>query len=86
MATGSLIEWQGKHFTGSAPAEDRKQWAARVALRRSRGFTREGDTVYVSTSEGLNGARAAVLGVALEVLLAALVTGAWLLWRSLRWQ
>lgn len=77
MATRTLIDLQGDVFSSESWARNDPE----AHLRRSRGFVRQGDTIYVSTGAGLNGAKAAVLGIALEAACAAGVVGLWLLWR-----
>jgi hypothetical protein len=55
----------------------------RVGLRRERGFDLDGDAVSVRTVSGLSGARATMVALALETVLAVGVCGALLVWRWL---
>lgn len=84
MATRALTDLQGRSYPSPSPAEGWLHPTVTAEMRRSRGFMRDGGTVYVSTRAGLNGAKAAVLGIALEAVLAAGIYGAWLLWRVVR--
>lgn len=84
MATRAMTEMQGLNFTGPSPTEGWIHTVAPSRLRRSRGFMHEGDTVYVSTQIGLNGAKAAFTALALQAGMAAGVYGVWLLWHLTR--
>lgn len=54
------------------------------SLRKSRGFTVEPDSAYVSTESGLRGARAALIGIGLEALAVGCVLCIWLVKLAVR--
>ncbi len=84
MATRALISLQGESFTSDFASEYAVRPDREPRLRRSRGFVREGDTVYVSTGAGLSGAKAAVLSIALEAAVVGSLCCLWQLWRLAR--
>lgn len=54
------------------------------SLRKSRGFVVEPDSAYVSTKSGLQGARAALIGIGIEAVAVGCVLCIWLVRLAVR--
>lgn len=78
MATHVFIHLHPAELETSPAYETRPEAGIPIGLRRSSGFVRAGDTVYVRTSAGLSTARGVLVAIGLQWLLAA---GALLLWQ-----
>jgi hypothetical protein len=81
MATRAHVRLQGEGFTVDFGSEIAMRPGVEAGLRRSRGFGREGGKLVVSTGAALNGAKGALLGIALEATCVAGLYCLWQIWR-----
>lgn len=84
MAVHAHVRAQVRGFSTTLRPEDLEIPLPPPSLRRSRGFSTEPDTTYVSTKSGLQGARAALIGIGLEAVAVGCVLCIWLVRLAVR--
>lgn len=84
MAVHGLIQQQ--YWTNRTPVrpEDLEIPLPPPTLRKARGFSIEPDSTYVSTKAGLQGARAALIGIGIEAVAVGCVLCIWLVRLAVR--
>lgn len=84
MAVHGLLREQHRERRTTVLPEDLEIPLPPPSLRKSRGFTIEPDSTYVSTESGLRGARAALIGIGLEAVAVGCVLCIWLVRLAVR--
>ena len=84
MASGVLHQTEVEAFGVSMPTDSCS--LAKLGSSRSEdsAFTSDEDGLYISTAEGLKGAKAALMAIGLEAAAAFFLYGIWQAWRILR--
>ena len=84
MATQVLKQAEVEEFRASITTDACSLPELVSSLCEDSAFTREADGLYISTAEGLKGAKAAMMAIGLEAAAAFFLYAIWQVWRILR--
>ena len=84
MATQVLKQAEVEEFRASITTDACSLPELASFLCEDSAFTREADGLYISTAEGLKGAKAAMMAIGLEAAAAFFLYAIWQVWRILR--
>ncbi len=84
MATQVLKQAEVEEFRASITTDACSLPELASSLCEDSAFTREADGLYISTAEGLKGAKAAMMAIGLEAAAAFFLYAIWQVWRILR--
>jgi hypothetical protein len=84
MASPALQQTDFQAFEPSITTDFRSLSDLTASLEEAPFLTRESDHLSISTSDGLKGARAALVAIALEGSAVLFLYGIWYAWHSLR--